>query len=161
MKVPQGILLLLGLVSIAVWALIVIQVFHNPMKDRELRLTDLLSEISTAQAEYKPRTAPPYAEYAQKIAERASLWQPLVTPPQAPPQEPDWKTILGDLKILQVIEGDAGIRVKVRLNAGDARGQWLTKGSAVNGATVREITEKGIIFAIVQNGKEYTHTVPR
>lgn len=151
-----------GLVVILViWIQIACQIARNPVAARQAEFEERLRQASRAEPEPIVRRPLSYAVFQEQISQRLFLWQPLVGPPETPPQEPNWASILGDLKVSQVVGEGAEIRAKISLGRKDSRGQWVTPGSVVNGAVVREISDKGVVFVIEQEGREYVRTVPR
>ncbi len=161
MKSTRFWIILLVLSTLSVWGATGYYLLNDPTAARKIELESRLQIQSTTDSKPVTRKIPPYEDYYQKIIGRPSLWEPLVAIPEAPPQEPNWQALLGDIRITQIIQGADGMRAKIRVGTGDTRGQWLSVGMAFNGATVKDISEKGITFVLKQNNREYTHTVMR
>jgi len=102
---------------------------------------------------------PNYKEAAQKIISKAGLWQPLVSPPERKKAAPDLQKMLADVKLTtQRVGRPPTTKVKIITKA-SRNGMWISVGSIVNDCRVKQITDAGIVFSVVQDGVEYTHTL--
>jgi hypothetical protein len=102
---------------------------------------------------------PNYKEAAQKIVSKPALWQPLVSPPERKKAAPDLQKMLADVKLTtQRVGRPPSTRVKI-LTKANRNGLWISVGSIVNDCRVKQITDTGIVFSVVQDGVEYTHTL--
>ena len=82
------------------------------------------------------------------ISSRGDLWQRLIAPPPPPPVVIN---VLEKLQGVQVTRQTMGtgkeLRIKL-ITPSEPRGKWFGIGDQINGATLREINDNQVVFAV-------------
>jgi hypothetical protein len=147
--------------GLAAWGVV-----QNPMRARRAALDERLAKITYVPEDIATPDRSPMKLQRKSIVDKDALWRPLVAPPAAPPPPEEKPDLLQKLQTVtvsardQIRTGDS-LKVKLHMSPEDKRGRWISVGDKINGLTVLEIRDDAVVFALEQNGKQYTEELPR
>jgi len=131
---------------------------RDPMALRRADLDERLAAIEAKPIEVETFRSD-RDELKRTVVAKPALWKPLYERAKRQKPAPDLAKILGGVRVLR---GQVGEKIRiVDDDRRNPRGKWMQKGDTLRGVLIKEITPTEVIFSKTQDGKEYTHAVPR
>jgi len=139
---------------------------RNPMTAHKAALEARVAAVTFVPEDLPEPDKAPMKAQRKTIVDKEALWRPLVEAPAAPPPPESKPDLLEKLKGVtasardEIRVGDS-LKIKIHTNPEDKRGRWVGAGDKVNGLTILEIKADTVVFALEQNGKQFTAELPR
>lgn len=142
------------LILAALLALLAMGFYKSPVIEEKRRFAVELEELKPPEYVLEGTEADS-AAWRSTVTSRPDLWEPLVKAAVQAKPPPNLSTILAGVQPKRNKMAD-----KIQIIVDGAKG-WYGKGQQIKGCTIKEITDGGVLFSMMQDNQEYNVTIPR